>query len=723
MGGKCRRGIRPAPWTAVGVVGLLALALMPTVDAAVTGKTSLQAGDLATAMESLPGLVTGASFPQYASPGPTGPYPAGVADAVITPTFGVPAGTTFAILSSGNAAEADDPDTIGVFPSTGMGGTYNGANDVTILKVDIDVPPSDTCLSIDFQFVSEEYPDFVGSTFNDAFIAELDATTWTVSGGTVAAPDNFAFDAMGNPITINSASMTAGNAMGSPYGGGTALLNAMTPVTPGGTHSVFFTIFDASDSAYDSAVFLDDLFTFNAPSGVCIPGAKPPPEPPVVTMKSTVDGEWCVGDLIPITAAATWGTPGTPAWVDWDFGDGTTQKDNVTGTTASAPSTTHTYSVPGSYKIQIEVTDTMGLTDSASTFVYVDDCIVPNDPPVIDPIPVQHVTEGSLVKFKVSGYDPDDDDVVFSAPKLPQAGMKFDPASLLFTWTAGEAGVYSATFRITEVTPFLQYDETDAKIVVEPAPPAPETGDGDADGAVDGQDNCPFVHNPDQADSDGDGVGDACDATPGTPDLSGGPGDDEPGADLPGDNGLGLMGVRDTDRDGVTDGADNCPSVPNGDQVDRDRDGVGDLCDPDLDGDGVPQLDALGFLLDNCPFTVNAGQEDRDLDGIGDACQGDRDADGVPDGLDNCVWMPNPAQVDADGDGQGDACQDLGTALLPGGSTDVMPRLAHDPGRAPASPGQAASVPAGAFLAVGLGALVALVVGVVLLARRRGEGS
>jgi hypothetical protein len=35
-------------------------------------------------------------------------------------------------------------------------------------------------------------------------------------------------------------------------------------------------------------------------------------------------------------------------------------------------------------------------------------------------------------------------------------------------------------------------------------------GDKDQDGIKNRQDNCPFTHNPDQADSDGDGTGDAC---------------------------------------------------------------------------------------------------------------------------------------------------------------------------------------------------------------------
>jgi len=81
----------------------------------------------------------------------------------------------------------------------------------------------------------------------------------------------------------------------------------------------------------------------------------------------------------------------------------------------------------------------------------------------------------------------------------------------------------------------------------------------------------------------------------------------------------------DTDHDGVPDVADNCPNVPNQDQTDLDGDGLGDACDPDVDGDGTPNAlpgHALpaGTSLDNCPFVPNPGQRDADRDGIGDAC-------------------------------------------------------------------------------------------------------
>jgi len=42
-------------------------------------------------------------------------------------------------------------------------------------------------------------------------------------------------------------------------------------------------------------------------------------------------------------------------------------------------------------------------------------------------------------------------------------------------------------------------------------------GDFDADGVLDGDDNCPTIPNTTQDDTDGDGVGDACDDCPDTP--------------------------------------------------------------------------------------------------------------------------------------------------------------------------------------------------------------
>jgi cysteine-rich repeat protein len=114
--------------------------------------------------------------------------------------------------------------------------------------------------------------------------------------------------------------------------------------------------------------------------------------------------------------------------------------------------------------------------------------------------------------------------------------------------------------------------------------------------------------------------------------------------------------VEDFDGDGIPDDGDNCPQTPNKDQADADGDGVGDMCDADLDADG----DGVSNAEDNCLTEANPGQEDADGDGFGDACDVDQDGDGVPNAVDNCPTLANPEQQDADGDGVGDAC-DAGT--------------------------------------------------------------
>jgi len=114
----------------------------------------------------------------------------------------------------------------------------------------------------------------------------------------------------------------------------------------------------------------------------------------------------------------------------------------------------------------------------------------------------------------------------------------------------------------------------------------------------------------------------------------------------------GSSGDLDNDADGLIDPDDNCPNVPNPDQVDTDGDGLGDLCDEDDDEDSFPDDD------DNCPLVENPAQLDLDKDGIGDACDDDKDNDTVPEPGDNCPLVANPDQKDTDKDGLGDLCDD-----------------------------------------------------------------
>jgi hypothetical protein len=127
----------------------------------------------------------------------------------------------------------------------------------------------------------------------------------------------------------------------------------------------------------------------------------------------------------------------------------------------------------------------------------------------------------------------------------------------------------------------------------------------------------------------------------------------------------------DPDRDGIMDIADNCPLEPNANQLNRDGDEYGDVCDPCpstlLNGEGCPQDDdgdGVANLVDNCPTVPNSEQEDQDGDRRGDACergQGsdcDADRDGLCAEADNCPTVSNSYQSDGDRDGIGDACDD-----------------------------------------------------------------
>jgi hypothetical protein len=106
----------------------------------------------------------------------------------------------------------------------------------------------------------------------------------------------------------------------------------------------------------------------------------------------------------------------------------------------------------------------------------------------------------------------------------------------------------------------------------------------------------------------------------------------------------------DLDDDCVTDTRDNCPGVPNADQIDSDADGRGDRCDSDDDNDGLLDPD------DNCRTVPNVDQTRTQHPVYGDACLFDRDRDGVIDAEDNCRGSANADQGDNENDGAGDVC-------------------------------------------------------------------
>lgn len=300
----------------VAVTSLVALAAIPLGSAAQrTISPTRTAADLAAAISGQAGLVTGASF--VAIP------PRGNPDAVsTTPLAGFPTnGASYAILSTGDATAASNPNTNVPDSPSGNddqsvddgGGNIrgNGDFDVTILRLDLNVPAGANCLSFDFRFLTEEFKEFVGQEWNDAFIAELDTSDWTTSGPVISAPHDFAVDQSHDVISVNAAraaNVSAAQAAGTTYDGATPLLHASAPVTPG-AHALYVSIFDAGDAVIDSSAFVDNLIAVKTATGACGSGvARGGPPPPATS--GQVTGTVLV--KLPGTNKFVPLTPGTP---------------------------------------------------------------------------------------------------------------------------------------------------------------------------------------------------------------------------------------------------------------------------------------------------------------------------------------------------------------------------------------------------------------------------
>lgn len=329
-------------------------------------------------------------------------------------------GPTFAILSTGDAQQADDPNTndpdgSGVSPdfgerSTGWSATPTPgrgiAYDTTTLRLDLNLSPTlnENCLLVDFAFYSEEYQEFVGQQYNDAFLAQLDSNVWSVgSGGVISAPGNFAFDPNTNrPVSVNGSgptTMTKANAAGTTFDGATPLLSAATPAAPG-AHSLYLTVFDAADNVFDSAVFFDNIRWIHVdnPTTDCRPGAIPANNRPT----AVAGGPYTVleGSTVALSAAGSSDPEdGTSLSYHWALGP------DHHGTLDDPTSATPVFSATddSSGPVTLTVADTLGATGTATASLT-----VANVAPTITSItgPTSLVNVGDPVQVSAVAVDP-----------------------------------------------------------------------------------------------------------------------------------------------------------------------------------------------------------------------------------------------------------------------------------------------------------------------------
>jgi hypothetical protein len=250
---------------ALGIVAALSMATSATI-VAEPAAAAASSPQIAGALDLAPATVAGVEV--------IGDQ-AGVA-VLAAPIAGFPtAPIQYLVISTGNAeAVVGNAST---FVSTALPGAAKGAdgNDLTQVKLSLRPPAGATCVGLDFAFLSEEYPEYVGTQFNDIFTAEIGGSQFSVQGGQVVAPQNFAYDSQGNPVSINTV-FGMGPVPGTTMDGATPPLSAVGPVEVDPDTKImdlYLSVQDLGDSGYDSAVFVDNVtWQFGT---TCITGATP----------------------------------------------------------------------------------------------------------------------------------------------------------------------------------------------------------------------------------------------------------------------------------------------------------------------------------------------------------------------------------------------------------------------------------------------------------------
>lgn len=194
--------------------------------------------------------------------------------------FGDPLGVDGVLLTSGSVTNALPPNNLpAASTSNGLAGSAfldaqipgYSTYDASILSFKVTVDPGISALEWTYVLGSEEYNEYVNSSFNDVFALSFDGVDLALIPGT-STPVSIDNVNNGNPVgfgTIsnpefyrnNSGPNQGGGGPPSPYDtqydGLTTVLKSTTPtITSGVEYTLSFEIADAGDYILDSGVFL-----------------------------------------------------------------------------------------------------------------------------------------------------------------------------------------------------------------------------------------------------------------------------------------------------------------------------------------------------------------------------------------------------------------------------------------------------------------------------------
>ena len=234
---------------------------------------------------------------------------------------------------------------------------------INTCRLEFDFVPLCTNLNVNYVFASEEYPYYVCSAYNDAFgffisgpgitgtknIATIPTTTIGVAINSINGGVTGGGGTIGGCTSLAYSSLYTDNTFGTQivYDGYTKPLVASHTVTPCQTYHLKLVIADATDTQYDSGVFLQQngITCSNTPTITATPNTICSGQSTTLTINSSIAGTftWSPGaSLSTTTGSVVVASPTTTTiyTVTTSYGCGQLLTQTITVTVNSSPAVT-----------------------------------------------------------------------------------------------------------------------------------------------------------------------------------------------------------------------------------------------------------------------------------------------------------------------------------------------------------------------------------------------